>query len=796
MTTDNEVAFPAADREALSRFVDALFPYADDGSYVHVRSFRDDADGTWRPDLWRAIELNGAGTDPVVNAAAVLAEACASAAEPVVFAAPIATFTTADGACEENLANGLVVMVECDRAPETARSRLEFLLGPPTVIVASGGLWLDSAGLASPKLHLYWRLTEPTRTPRDHCELREARRLAALLAGADGTAIPSCHPLRWPGSWHRKGEPKLARIVTLNPSAEIELGEALELLREATPATGHGDRASAEPQADPRDIAAALDMIPNTDVSWDEWNRVGMAVWRASGGTEEGFAAFTKWSDKSAKSDPQRTRARWDHYASSPPTQIGAGTLFFLARQSAPGWQKPTRIASGGRPTIDLKAPYPTARLALDHFAQQGHRVRYHRGSFYVWAEAAYLEIATDDMRTKVYRFLAGCQTQSAQPAQAVQPHTAMVNNVLDALRAEALVPSRTEAPGWLDRPHYPPAEEIVACQNGLIHLPTLTLLPHTPAFFTLNALDFACNLAAPEPQQWLEFLRQLWPNDSASIEALQEIFGYCLTPDTRQQKIFLLVGPPRSGKGTIGRVLRHLVGADSTVAPTLASLGTNFGLAPLIGKRVAIVSDARIGGRADQNAIVERLLSISGEDALTIDRKYLAAWTGRLQTRFLILSNELPQLADASGALVSRLIVLVLTESFLGREDQGLTDRLRPEMPGILNWSVDGWRRLTERGHFVQPPSALEAVNQLEDLASPVGAFVRDCCETGAEFQIEVGQLFRAWSNWCGEHGRNHPGDSQALGRRLRAVAPWIRITQPRGEGRRVRFYQGIRLR
>ena len=58
-------------------------------------------------------------------------------------------------------------------------------------------------------------------------------------------------------------------------------------------------------------------------------------------------------------------------------------------------------------------------------------------------------------------------------------------------------------------------------------------------------------------------------------------------------------------------------------VAPTLASLVQNIGLAPLIGKPLAIVGDARIGARADQAVITERLLSISGEDFMTIDRKF-----------------------------------------------------------------------------------------------------------------------------------------------------------------------------
>jgi putative DNA primase/helicase len=87
---------------------------------------------------------------------------------------------------------------------------------------------------------------------------------------------------------------------------------------------------------------------------------------------------------------------------------------------------------------------------------------------------------------------------------------------------------------------------------------------------------------------------------------------------------------PRRSGKGTIARVLTALLGRDSVVSPTLASLQTPFGLAPLIGKPLAIISDARLGSRSDQAAITERLLSISGEDGLTIDRKFMPSWTGR----------------------------------------------------------------------------------------------------------------------------------------------------------------------
>jgi putative DNA primase/helicase len=326
--------------------------------------------------------------------------------------------------------------------------------------------------------------------------------------------------------------------------------------------------------------------------------------------------------------------------------------------------------------------------------------LRYHRGAFYEWSGAAWLGVDEVALRARLYEFLDRCRREAAGGGLcSVTPNVAMVSGLLDALRAAAHLDEKVEPPPWLDGAGGPSAYEIIACVNGLLHLPTSTLTPHTPSFFTHNAIDYAYDRNAPEPRQWLAFLHQLWPDDLEAIATLQEIFGYILTAETSQQKAFLLIGPKRSGKGTIARVLTKLIGPHNCVAPTLAGLGTNFGLAPLIGKRLAIISDARLSGRADQHAIAERLLSITGEDALTIDRKYAPAWTGQLCSRFLILSNELPRLADVSGALAGRFILLLLTETFYGREDLGLTGKLLTELPGILNWAVAGWRRLRNVG-------------------------------------------------------------------------------------------------
>ena len=218
---------------------------------------------------------------------------------------------------------------------------------------------------------------------------------------------------------------------------------------------------------------------------------------------------------------------------------------------------------------------------------------------------------------------------------------------------------------------------------------------------------------------------------------------------------------------------------AQQTVAGQLwREWGPTSDYGRLLGKSLAIISDARIGGRTDSQIVVERLLSISGEDALTIDRKNLEPVTCKLPTRMMILSNELPRLGDSSGALAGRMILLRLRESFYGREDHGLTEKLLKELPGILNWAIAGWIRLRQRGRFVQPESAAELLGELHDISSPIGEFIRDCCVAGPAYHVRCDDLYKSYLDWCKEKGREHPGDSTGFGRNVphgNAFAPQV---------------------
>ncbi len=429
----------------------------------------------------------------------------------------------------------------------------------------------------------------------------------------------------------------------------------------------------------------------------------------------------------------------------------------------------------------DGTAPFRHASIVVNRAAEWREtvaNVRKWRGVFYSWnaARGHYREMTTDEVHKSVYDGLAYMEDLD-QAAVAKLLHAAVA--------VPGLLIDQVSAPGWIDRRDVDGTNYVV-CPNGLLYLPTMTLTPATPELFTLSTIGVPYTPGAAAPSGWLLALEQWFGGDREAIDCLQEWFGYLLVPDTRQQKILLLWGPKRSGKGTVARILRRLLGNDACAGPTLSSLTTNFGLQPLIGKQAAIISDARLGGKSDQAMIAERLLSVSGEDGQTIDRKHREAWSGYLPTRFVILSNELPRLQDASGALASRFVVLQTRVSYIGREDTGLTARLQAELPGILLWAIDGWRRLRERGHFVQPTASADAVRELEDLASPVGQFLRETCRPEPDATVVCVDLYRAYTTWCMKSGVK-PVSASLFGRdvlaagygkkraRIGGTVPWL---------------------
>ncbi|PBC77594.1 putative DNA primase/helicase [Streptomyces sp. TLI_235] len=422
------------------------------------------------------------------------------------------------------------------------------------------------------------------------------------------------------------------------------------------------------------------------------------------------------------------------------------------------------------------------------------------RGTWMRWVGPHWVEIDDAAIRADLYprlefaRYVAIDKT-GAKKEMDWAPTRGKVANLIEAIAAITHLPLDVEMPSWLAAPDREGEHtQVIACRNGLLNVETRTLNPLTPAYFNRVSVPFDYEPEAKQPERWLGFLQSLWPNDPDAIAALQEFFGYVLSGRNDLQKMVLIIGPPRSGKGTIARTLTDLIGKANMTGPTMSSLTTNFGLADLIGKSLAIVADGRLP-RQGAETIVERLLLISGDDTITVDRKHKEPWNGKIPARFMLLSNELPAFADASGAIASRLIVLTMTNSFLGMEDTTLDRDIKRELPGIFNWSLEGLARLTERGRFVEPASSAEAVAMLAAAVSPIKTFLKERCIVGPDEQVATELLFETWKDWCDLSGRDRKGTKETFGRNLLAAIPGLRRSKRRDAGVQVPTYVGVRL-
>ena len=461
--------------------------------------------------------------------------------------------------------------------------------------------------------------------------------------------------------------------------------------------------------------------------------------------------------------------------------------------------------ADQGEKIFNSDAPLLIAdALIKDQFLwEEKHRIlHYCSDLFWRWDGVKYIELSKEGMRQKIYNFLRDAKDISNGNLENFNPAKFNVDQIVDALRAVCHHDHHPSSGAiWLDNRQCPDPKYLISFRNGLLNIkdwlenPQVPLMQHTPFLMNVNSLTFDFDPKAAEPKEWLQFLESIWTGDLESQQTLQEWMGYFLTHDTRFHKILLIIGPPRSGKGTIGRCLIELLGSFNVIGPTLSSIPGEFGLQPFLNKMLALISDARLSSKGNNSIIIERLLSISGEDPLTINRKHLPSLTVQLPTRIMMMSNEIPDMRDASGALAKRYVVLTLTKSWLGKEDTALLDRLRGELPGILVWALQGLARLQSRGKFIQPASSNQIIEELEAMTSPIKAFFAERCEFKPQAITTVASLFDAWRSWCACTGYPQSGNVQSFGRNLRAAFPEIEITRPKEDQTRERCYKGIRL-
>lgn len=432
--------------------------------------------------------------------------------------------------------------------------------------------------------------------------------------------------------------------------------------------------------------------------------------------------------------------------------------------------------------------------------------LRQDRGQWFRFDGVCYREVNADSVvRGGLYQWLDGrhYHTENSKGEPAVKryvPTRSRINDVVDALNT--VCPVETSPPCWLDDREEPDPVDLIAFQNCLLDVQaylnndTNAQLAPTPHLFSTFALPYDFDPDATCPT-WENWLGETLGDEPDKIALLQEWFGYCLLPDTHQEKFMMLVGRSGSGKSTAIEVLRALVGHDQMATTSFGSLATDSGKAPLVGKLVAAMPDARLPVRTDPMHALENLLMVTSGDGVPIKRKYLPDIADhKLVCRVIMAVNELPELPDNAQALMRRVLMLHFNNSFVGQEDRTLKDRLVAEAPGIAVWALHGLARLRDTQMFTFPQSSAWLTEEFRRVTSPVVDFVEECCTLYErdKASIPTRELYDSWARWAQEKALPS-GKKRTFINRLLAAYPHLDRGTEWADDRKQATFFGIKL-
>ena len=290
-----------------------------------------------------------------------------------------------------------------------------------------------------------------------------------------------------------------------------------------------------------------------------------------------------------------------------------------------------------------------------------------------------------------------------------------------------------------------------VAFQNGLLRLDGRGLAPLATARVR-RTLPMAYPPVGPSTE-WDAFMASVWGADREAIECLEEVMGYLLSGRTDLQKAFVFVGARRAGKSLILRLLERLLG-DAVCAVSVHELGERFGLENLLGKSIATHDDFRKSGFQNAGASTQKFLSITGEGMQTVQRKGTTNVNCRLPCRFVLSTNVSFGMADLGGAVSSRLVLLYFAQGHLGKEDLGLENRLRGQLPGFVRRALEGLDRLRARGHFHEPASSAEERAASEEIENPMVGIQGDVLDLVPDSEESCTVVHHTMRDWREENG------------------------------------------
>ncbi len=312
----------------------------------------------------------------------------------------------------------------------------------------------------------------------------------------------------------------------------------------------------------------------------------------------------------------------------------------------------------------------------------------------------------------------------------------------------------------WLDDEGRHDPGRIVPCKNGLLLLHETAepeLIPPTHRYFCTYWIECDYDPTAKCPTFDLA-MNRWWPTDDLARWLLLQWIGYCLTNDTRLNVWMMLIGKPRSGKGTLRLILGALLGEDNCASAKLTHWEKDHHATESCWNKALVTfpdERTKLQSGGMMNAL-ETILSWTGGDKIHINPKGQPGFDVYPKGKLMLLANRLPDLRDPDGAMQSRLLLLSMPNSFVASpaKDPDLVDKLKAELSGILNRSIAGLRNLwANSGQFAVPSEIAKLKADAERHSRPVKAFLEEVRSIHRKHWADTQTLMAAFGWWVEHH-------------------------------------------
>jgi P4 family phage/plasmid primase-like protien len=322
--------------------------------------------------------------------------------------------------------------------------------------------------------------------------------------------------------------------------------------------------------------------------------------------------------------------------------------------------------------------------------------------------------------------------------------------------KREAMLDSATSEPGVQATPDdFDRNPWLLNLQNGCLDLKTNEFARHSPEPLITKMAGTRYEPTATCPI-WERFLSRVFDADAELIEFVQRAVGYSLTGKIGEQCFFFLYGLGANGKSTFTGAIQDLLGdyGMKIRAETLMIKRSDIPeeVAQIAGRRFLLAAELGDGERLNESLIKD----LTGGDRLRARLLYHQSFEFIPQAKSWLYGNHKPIVRGTDEGIWRRVRLIPFNVTIPEHErDGGLPEKLRAELPGILNWALVGCQKWQQEG-LDAPEKVRRATANYRAEQDILATFLDDCCTVNSLATVTAGELYQAYRAWADENGLN----------------------------------------